>query len=78
MPSTSQGLWLRWKGAARKIGNLQARAFLFLAYFVVVAPFALAVRWLRDPLAIKSGAPRAWLPRPPDERSNQDRARQQF
>ena len=46
-------LWSRWKTIATKIGNFQARLILSLLYFLVVTPFALAVRFLSDPLRQK-------------------------
>jgi hypothetical protein len=53
-------LWEAWKGIARKIGDFQARVLLSILYFIVVAPFALAVRWAADPLALKPGTRRGW------------------
>ncbi len=61
-------MWNGWKRIAHRIGNFQARVLLTVVYFVVITPFALAVRWGADPLALKSGAPRGWLPRPASDR----------
>ncbi|MFQ5899667.1 MAG: hypothetical protein ACE5JN_15665 [Candidatus Methylomirabilia bacterium] len=55
-----RSLWGWWRRGARRIGDIQARLLLTLFYFVVFGPFALAVRWRSDPLAIKAGAPRGW------------------
>ena len=46
-------LWEGWKRVGRKIGDFQARVLLTFFYFVVLAPFALAVRWKADPLGLK-------------------------
>lgn len=47
-------LWSRWLTLAGKIGNFQSRILLTLFYFLVVAPFGLAVRLLSDPLHVRS------------------------
>ncbi len=72
------GVWARWKVMAHVIGNFQARVFLTVFYFVVLAPFAFAVRWGADPLAIKPGARRGWQLREADDGVPKNRARQQF
>lgn len=76
--ATARSLWEGWKRVGRKIGDIQARAILMLFYFVVLAPFALVVRWGADPLAIKPGARRGWQPRETDDGAPKDRATQQF
>ena len=53
-----KSVWGAWKRVARKIGNFQARVLLSVFYSLILAPFALAVRWGGDPLAIKPGSPR--------------------
>ena len=55
--------WQAWKRLGRKIGDFQARVLLTVAYFIVVAPFALAVRWTADPLALKAKTGRGWRSR---------------
>jgi hypothetical protein len=55
-----RNLWEWWKRVARKIGDFQARIILTIFYFIVLGPFALAVRWGTDPLTIKSRTPRGW------------------
>jgi hypothetical protein len=57
------GAWKAWRRLARRIGDAQARVLLTVFYFVVLGPFALALRWRSDPLAIKPGAPAGWRPR---------------
>lgn len=71
-------LWADWKRIAKKIGNFQARVFLFIFYFTIFGPFALAVRWTSDPLAIKKGTPAGWLPFLEAEGAPLERARRQF
>ena len=61
--SRARYLWQWWKRVGKVIGDVQARILLMLFYFVVLAPFALAVRWGSDPLEIKPGTPRGWQPR---------------
>jgi hypothetical protein len=53
-------LWQRWKRIAKAIGDFQARLILSVVYFIIVAPFALILRWAADPLSLKKGAGQAW------------------
>jgi hypothetical protein len=71
-------LWRAWLTVARKIGQLNARIALTVVYFVVVGPFALAVRWLSDPLTLHRAAGWEPLPPPGDGRQALDAVRQQF
>jgi len=69
-------LWEGWKRVGRKIGDFQARVLLTLFYFVVLAPFALAVRLMADPLGLKQAG--GWHTVPPKGDTPIERARQQF
>lgn len=71
-------LWQGWKRFGRRLGDVQARLLLTVFYFVVVAPFALAVRWGGDPLALGPRAPRGWRERHEAAGSAMERARRQF
>ena len=73
-----RGLWERWKRVGKALGDLQARILLTLFYFVILPPFALAVRWGSDPLALKAGAPPGWHPRDDEESATLERATKQF
>ena len=53
-------LWEGWKRVGRKIGDFQARVILTLFYFVILAPFALVVRFKADPLGLKRSG--GWHP----------------
>jgi hypothetical protein len=53
MKDTLRRLWEGWKRVGRKIGDFQARLLLSLFYFVILAPFALVLRALADPLGLK-------------------------
>ena len=46
---------------ARKIGYFQSQVILALIYFVVVAPFALAIRLFTDPLNLWRCASWHWF-----------------
>jgi hypothetical protein len=56
--------WQTWKAIAHKIGDFQARVILTILYFLPLAPFALAVKWSTDPMAIKPGTLKGWRPAP--------------
>jgi hypothetical protein len=44
--------WEGWKRFGKKVGDLQARFLLTFFYFVILAPFAFAMR-AADPLALR-------------------------
>ena len=71
-------LWENWKKLAKKIGDFQARLILTVLYFVLVAPFALVVRWGADPLSIKRRAERGWYLKTESKGSPMGRALNQF
>jgi hypothetical protein len=71
-------LWEGWKRVTRKIGDFQARLILTIFFYVVLAPFALAIRWGADPLAMKPGGQRGWLPRKPGGSDVWEAAKRQF
>jgi hypothetical protein len=73
----SSALWERWTRVGRRLGDVQARVVLTLFYFLVVTPFALAVRIGSDPLGIRPGSARGWRSRPPAAGSPLERARRQ-
>ena len=60
MPVVLRRLWEGWKRVGRKIGDFQARVLLTVFYFVILAPFAVVVRFKADPLGIKRGG--GWHP----------------
>jgi len=70
-------LWTGWKRIAHKLGDIQARVLLTVFYFLVVAPFALAIRVFADPLSLKPRTPKGWRPRPHGPRGL-EQARRQF
>ena len=78
MSGVARRLWQGWKRVAKKIGELQARVLLSVFYFVLVWPFALAVKWVSDPLAIKPGAQCGWRPKAGGAGEGLERARRQF
>ena len=47
--------WARWKAIAHVIGTFQARLLLSLFYYLVIPPFAIVLKILRDPLALRPG-----------------------
>ena len=77
-PSRLSRLWEGWKRVAKKIGDVQARIILTVFYILVVGPFALAIRWFGDPLAIKHGTRKGWHSKTNKEKVSLQRATQQF
>ncbi len=76
--SAVRRLWERWKRVGKRIGDFQARVLLSIFYYTVFSPFAIAVRWVSDPLAIKDSAPRGWQLKREEEASPTERATRQF
>jgi hypothetical protein len=70
------GLWQWWKRIARKLGDAQARFILSVFYFLIMAPFALVIRFWSDPLRLKRSY--GWIRRsdPPDAATK--RAHEQY
>ena len=57
-------LWRSWANFSSRMGSFHSRIVLSLFFFTVVTPFALAVRFLSDPLGIKHRNEMThWLPR---------------
>jgi phosphoglycerol transferase MdoB-like AlkP superfamily enzyme len=46
-------LWRKWEHFGHRMGSFQSRVLLSFLYFILVSPFALAVKWFSDPLRIK-------------------------
>ncbi|HEX6675269.1 MAG TPA: hypothetical protein VF486_09610 [Actinomycetes bacterium] len=70
--------WGRWKELSQKAADVQARIFLTVFYFTLMAPFGIMMGLVKDPLRIKrrpSGT--YWLERQPGSASLAD-ARRQF
>jgi hypothetical protein len=57
-------LWLKWSNFSRRMGSFQSRILLSLMFFLIVSPFAVAVRVFSDPLKIKRCSKGSfWQPR---------------
>ena len=57
-------LWQSWKNFSNRMGSFQSRIMLSLFFFIIVSPFALAVKMLSDPLKIKYQSSKShWLPK---------------
>ena len=76
-PRMIRSFWEWWKRLGKRIGDFQARILLTLFYFLILPPFALAVRLGSDPLALKTHAPK-WYPRNAEEGASMERATRQF
>ena len=63
---------------AKRVGDIQARALLTFFYFVLLSPFALAVRRWSDPLAIKIDSAKGWRAREHSDLTPAEQAIRQF
>ena len=71
-------LWERWKAIAHIIGNFQSRVLLTVFYCLILAPFAVGVRLLADPLRLKRQNRSHWLRREGNQAPGWESARRQF
>jgi len=70
--------WKKWQAFAANVGYYQGRVLLAFFYFVIVAPFALLVRWFGNPLHKRRADDGSfWVKRPAPEQA-WEKARQQF
>jgi saxitoxin biosynthesis operon SxtJ-like protein len=74
----ARALWRIWLVLVRKVGYLQSQLILTLVYFVVIAPFALAVRLFSDPLGLRRAPVGHWLPADRASTPDLGSVRQQF
>lgn len=73
-----RAIWSWWKSLARRFANFQARLVLSLFYFVVLGPFAVAMRLVSDPLRLDVRKGRGWIARPAPDSDPLALARRQF
>jgi hypothetical protein len=69
--------WSRWKALSQRVADVQARVFLTIFYFTLMAPFGVIFGVLKDPLRVKhrpSGT--YWLERKPSSEKLADAYRQ--
>jgi hypothetical protein len=63
--SLPQRLYHRWSAFSRRMGSFQSRILLSLFYFLIVTPFALAVKIFSDPLRLaRHITPSHWQSKP--------------
>lgn len=72
-----RNIWEAWKRLGKRIGDFQARLLLTVFYFVILAPFAVVLRWGTDPLSLKRGGER-WHSSADRAGAPLERARNQF
>jgi hypothetical protein len=48
-----RAFWTKWKFFGHRMGSFQSRILLSFFFFIIVSPFAIAVKWFSDPLQIK-------------------------
>jgi hypothetical protein len=73
-----KALWAAWKIIGLKIANVQARALLWVFYFVAFTPFALGVKIFSDPLRLGAVGRTNWLKRDEPKGDALAIARRQF
>lgn len=71
-------LWQNVLAVLHKIGYVQSQIILGVVYFLLLAPFALAVRLFVDPLRLRQQPSWQALPDKDPEMTPVDAARQQF
>jgi hypothetical protein len=71
-------LWERWTRVAHSIGTFQSRVLLTLFYGLILAPFALGVRLLADPLRLRRQNRAHWLRHEDNPTPSGNGARRQF
>ena len=67
--------WQAWKRIGRFIGDQIGRVVLTVFYFTLFMPFGLGVRFLGDPLAIRSRGGSKWLERATHDQTLEDTRR---
>jgi hypothetical protein len=77
-PGLLRRFWEGWKRFGKRIGDIQARLLLTIFYYVLLAPFALALRRWSDPLGIKAGSAKGWHTRESGVGTLKERAARQF
>lgn len=71
-------LWARWKPFAQRIGDFQARVILTVLYMIILAPYALFIRFIKDPLKMRQSAGRSLWISTSSEPATLEKARRQF
>ncbi|HEX9146073.1 MAG TPA: hypothetical protein VGA09_17530 [Candidatus Binatia bacterium] len=77
-PGLPRRFWEAWKRFGKRIADIQARLLLSFFYFVLLAPFALALRRWSDPLGIKPGSAKGWYTRKSSGGTPKEQAARQF
>jgi hypothetical protein len=77
-PGWLRRFWDGWKRFGKRIGDIQARLLLTIFYYVLLAPFALALRRWGDPLGIKPGSAKGWHTKESGDGTPQQQATRQF
>ncbi len=73
-----KSLWRGWLRVAKTIGHVQSLVILTVVYFVVIAPFALAIRFVSKPLGLRGAPSWHWLPRTKESTASLSLMKQQF
>lgn len=71
-------LWIKWERFGHRMGSFQSRVLLSFLFFIVVTPFALAVKWFSDPLRIKGQKQKSFWNIRGEERPDLEHYRRQY
>lgn len=78
MRESLRALWEAWKLVAHAIGRVQARIVFSLFYFVLLAPVAIVLRLVADPLRHRHPSTSNWRERAAEAGDPWAGARRQF
>ncbi len=71
-------LWKKWEHFGHRMGSFQSRVMLSFLFFLIVSPFALAVKWFSDPLGVKHQTQKSHWHTCKEEKPDIEQFRRQF
>jgi hypothetical protein len=71
-------LWSTWERFGHRLGSFQSLVILSFLFFIIVSPFAIAVKWFSDPLRIKRQTQKSFWHIRGEERPDIEHYRRQF
>ena len=71
-------IWQSWNDFSKRMGSFQSRILLSLFFFILISPFALAVKVFSDPLHIKYQSRTSWWIPKKEIKNELEQYRRQF